>query len=137
MDFIQGGDLFLLLDRYGALTEVNAKFYLAEVAAALNHLHSIDVIYRDLKPENVLLAIDGHIRIADFGLSRHVDYGCRAKTVCGTYEYMAPEVILGQGHGRTADWWSFGILAYEMLHLEVMSQFIVQHCQQICLLVNY
>lgn len=83
---------------------------------ALGCLHEKGIIYRDLKPENVLLDSDGHIRITDFGLSKQ-NMGMNDKThsFCGTPEYLAPEIIKGSGHGRAADWWSLGALLYEML----------------------
>lgn len=83
---------------------------------ALEYLHSKGIVYRDLKPENILLGIDGHIKLTDFGLSK-VDLRDDEKTntFCGTPEYLAPEILLGQGHNRCVDWWSLGALLYEML----------------------
>jgi serine/threonine protein kinase len=83
---------------------------------ALSYLHQRGVLYRDLKPENVLLDHDGHIRITDFGLSKlNLGRGDRTYSFCGTPEYLAPEIILGQGHSHHVDWWSLGALLYEML----------------------
>lgn len=96
-------------------TEEDVKFYLAELALALNHLHSIGIIYRDLKPENILLDQDGHIALTDFGLSKQPLDGSKTYSFCGTVEYMAPEVVNRKGHNYAADWWSFGVLMYEML----------------------
>uniref|UniRef100_A0A8C7LIT8 Ribosomal protein S6 kinase n=1 Tax=Oncorhynchus kisutch TaxID=8019 RepID=A0A8C7LIT8_ONCKI len=97
-------------------TEEDVKFYLAELALALDHLHSLGIIYRDLKPENILLDEEGHIKITDFGLSKEAtDHDKRAYSFCGTIEYMAPEVVNRRGHTQSADWWSFGVLMFEML----------------------
>ncbi|TNN55139.1 Ribosomal protein S6 kinase alpha-2 [Liparis tanakae] len=97
-------------------TEEDVKFYLAELALALDHLHSLGIIYRDLKPENILLDEEGNIKITDFGLSKEaIDHDKRAYSFCGTIEYMAPEVVNRRGHTQSADWWSFGVLMFEML----------------------
>ena len=95
-------------------TEDDVKFYLAELALALSHLHSVGIIYRDLKPENILLDSDGHIAVTDFGLCKE-GFEEKAFSFCGTVEYMAPEVVNRRGHDFTADWWSYGVLMYEML----------------------
>ena len=95
-------------------TEEDVKFYLAELALALNHLHSVGIIYRDLKPENILLDSSGHIAVTDFGLCKE-GVEEKAFSFCGTVEYMAPEVVNRRGHDFSADWWSFGVLMYEML----------------------
>uniref|UniRef100_A0A4W3H1V3 Ribosomal protein S6 kinase n=1 Tax=Callorhinchus milii TaxID=7868 RepID=A0A4W3H1V3_CALMI len=116
LDFLRGGDLFTRLSKEVMFTEEDVKFYLAELALALDHLHGLGIIYRDLKPENVLLDEDGHIKITDFGLSKEaVDQDKRAYSFCGTIEYMAPEVVNRRGHAQSADWWSFGVLMFEML----------------------
>ncbi|KAF2980725.1 hypothetical protein EK904_001256 [Melospiza melodia maxima] len=92
-------------------TEDDVKFYLAELALALDHLHSLGIIYRDLKPENILLDEEGHIKLTDFGLSKEsIDHEKKAYSFCGTVEYMAPEVVNRRGHTQSADWWSFGVL---------------------------
>ncbi|KAL6487533.1 hypothetical protein MHYP_G00041590 [Metynnis hypsauchen] len=116
LDFLRGGDLFTRLSKEVMFTEEDVKFYLAELALALDHLHSLGIIYRDLKPENILLDEDGHIKITDFGLSKEaIDHDKRAYSFCGTIEYMAPEVVNRRGHTQSADWWSFGVLMFEML----------------------
>lgn len=115
LDFLRGGDLFSRLSKEVMFTEEDVKFYLAELALALNHLHSLGIIYRDLKPENVLLDSDGHIALTDFGLSKSPLEEGKAYSFCGTVEYMAPEVVNRKGHTFAADWWSFGVLMYEML----------------------
>ncbi|XP_034044548.1 ribosomal protein S6 kinase alpha-2 [Thalassophryne amazonica] len=116
LDFLRGGDLFTRLSKEVMFTEDDVKFYLAELALALDHLHSLGIIYRDLKPENILLDEEGHIKITDFGLSKEaIDHDKRAYSFCGTIEYMAPEVVNRRGHTQSADWWSFGVLMFEML----------------------
>uniref|UniRef100_A0ABM5FY92 non-specific serine/threonine protein kinase n=1 Tax=Pogona vitticeps TaxID=103695 RepID=A0ABM5FY92_9SAUR len=116
LDFLRGGDLFTRLSKEVMFTEEDVKFYLAELALALDHLHVLGIIYRDLKPENILLDEEGHIKITDFGLSKEaIDHDKRAYSFCGTIEYMAPEVVNRRGHTQSADWWSFGVLMFEML----------------------
>jgi len=114
--FLRGGDLFTRLSKELMFTEDDVKIYLAELALALDHLHSLGIIYRDLKPENILLDIDGHIALTDFGLSKEsTEDDEKTYSFCGTVEYMAPEVVNRRGHDQSADWWSFGVLMYEML----------------------
>ncbi|GBG33508.1 Protein kinase, putative [Hondaea fermentalgiana] len=117
MDFCSGGELYFHLSRVGRFSEGRAKFYTAELVLALEHLHKFDVVYRDLKPENVLIASDGHVMLADFGLSKEGIRECTngTDTFCGTPEYLAPEVLFRSGHGTAVDWWSLGILLFEML----------------------
>ncbi|KAH9381252.1 hypothetical protein HPB48_014437 [Haemaphysalis longicornis] len=115
LDFLKGGDLFTRLSKEVMFTEEDVKFYLAELALALDHLHSLGIIYRDLKPENILLDSDGHISLTDFGLSKEALNDQKAYSFCGTVEYMATEVINRKGHTMAADWWSFGVLMFEML----------------------
>uniref|UniRef100_A0A8C1ZVZ2 non-specific serine/threonine protein kinase n=1 Tax=Cyprinus carpio TaxID=7962 RepID=A0A8C1ZVZ2_CYPCA len=116
LDFLRGGDLFTRLSKEVMFTEEDVKFYLAELALALDHLHGLGIIYRDLKPENILLDNDGHIKLTDFGLSKEsADHENKAYSFCGTVEYMAPEVVNRRGHTHSADWWSYGVLMFEML----------------------
>ncbi|XP_029459249.1 ribosomal protein S6 kinase alpha-3 isoform X1 [Rhinatrema bivittatum] len=116
LDFLRGGDLFTRLSKEVMFTEEDVKYYLAELALALDHLHSLGIIYRDLKPENILLDEEGHIKLTDFGLSKEsIDHEKKAYSFCGTVEYMAPEVVNRRGHTQSADWWSFGVLMFEML----------------------
>lgn len=117
LDYCGGGELFFHLGKVGRFTEERSKFYAAQIILALEYVHQNDVIYRDLKPENVLLDHDGNVRLTDFGLSKEgvSDHSKGANSFCGTPEYIAPEVLLRQGHGRAVDWWSLGALLYEMI----------------------
>ncbi|XP_043793417.1 ribosomal protein S6 kinase alpha-2-like isoform X2 [Apis laboriosa] len=115
LDFLRGGDLFSRLAKELMFTEDDVKFYLAELALALDHIHKLGIIYRDLKPENILLDTEGHIALTDFGLSKQPLDDCKAYSFCGTVEYMAPEIVTRKGHSFAADWWSFGVLMFEML----------------------
>lgn len=111
MDFLNGGELFYHLKRESRFTEDRTCFYAAEILLALQCLHSNAIIYRDLKPENVLLDQDGHIKLTDFGLSKQGIVGNRnTYTFCGTPEYLAPEIVKGKGHSKAVDWWSLVIL---------------------------
>uniref|UniRef100_G1QEZ1 Ribosomal protein S6 kinase beta-2 n=1 Tax=Myotis lucifugus TaxID=59463 RepID=G1QEZ1_MYOLU len=116
LECLSGGDLFTHLQRKGILLEDTACFYLAEITLALGHLHSQGIIYRDLKPKNIMLDSQGHIKLTDFGLGKEsIHQGAVTHTFCGTTEYMAPEIVVRRGHNRAVDWWSLGVLMYEML----------------------
>lgn len=113
MSYVPGGELFTHLRRAQKFTPDVTRFYLANIILALKYLHSFNIIYRDLKPENLLLDSRGYLRLTDFGFAKIVDD--RTWTLCGTPEYLAPEIIQSEGHGKAADWWACGILCYEML----------------------
>lgn len=113
LSYVPGGELFTHLRRAGRFTPDVTRFYLATIVLALKYLHSFNIIYRDLKPENLLLDNRGYLRLTDFGFAKVVDD--RTWTLCGTPEYLAPEIIQSDGHGKPADWWACGILAYEMM----------------------
>lgn len=117
LDYCSGGELFFHLGKVGRFPEDRAKLYAAEITLALEYIHKKGIIYRDLKPENVLLDNDGNVRLTDFGLSKEgvSDHSSGANSFCGTPEYIAPEVLLRQGHGRAVDWWSLGALLFEMI----------------------
>lgn len=113
LSYIPGGELFSHLRRAGRFSADVTRFYLASIVLAIEYLHSQNIIYRDLKPENLLLDRHGYLRIADFGFAKVVQD--RTFTLCGTPEYLAPEIVLSQGHGKAVDWWALGILGFEML----------------------
>lgn len=114
--FVNGGELFHHLQREQRFNEERARFYSAELLLALEHLHELDVVYRDLKPENILLDYTGHIALCDFGLCKlNMKGNEKTNTFCGTPEYLAPEILNGQGYDKTIDWWTLGVLLYEML----------------------
>lgn len=116
LDFMNGGELFFHLQQAGRFDEERALFYSAEIVLALEHLHTQNVVYRDLKPENILLDSTGHVALTDFGLCKeNMNESSTTKTFCGTAEYLAPEVLLGKGYNRSVDWWTLGILMYEMI----------------------
>lgn len=107
------GELFTIMQRQVRLPELTARFYCACVVMGFEAMHQQDIIYRDLKPENLLLSDTGYVKIADFGLAKMVPD--KTWTVCGTPDYLAPEVVCGQGHGKGVDWWTLGVFLFEML----------------------
>lgn len=115
LEYCPGGELFNLLQDKRRLTEDQTRFFASQMILALEHLHKNNVVYRDLKPENVLINHDGYIKITDFGLSRMDVNMTEATTICGTPEYLAPEVIRKEGYGKPFDWWTLGSIIYEML----------------------
>ncbi|KAH9933130.1 uncharacterized protein BXZ73DRAFT_89794 [Epithele typhae] len=115
MEYVSGGDLMLHIQRK-QFSLRQAKFYASEVLLALEYFHANGIIYRDLKLDNILLSVEGHVKVADYGLCKEdMWFGSTTSTFCGTPEFMAPEILLEQRYGRAVDWWAFGVLMYEML----------------------
>ncbi|MCQ2816613.1 MAG: serine/threonine-protein kinase, partial [archaeon] len=121
-EYMPGGEMFYHLHNERSFSENKTKFYICELILAIEYLHKNNIIYRDLKPENILIGQDGHIKITDFGLSKilcSTDFetfsDSRTFSICGTPEYVAPEVLLGKGYNKSVDWWSLGCIMYEML----------------------
>lgn len=112
LEYIPGGELFTYLRSVGRLENNHAAFYAAQITMIFEYLHSKNIVYRDLKPENLLIAEDGYLKLTDFGFAKVVEG--RTYTLCGTPEYLAPEILLNKGHGKPVDWWTLGILTYEM-----------------------
>lgn len=121
MEFVRGGELFTYIQSEKhrnpsqPFSEKIIRFYAAELIIALEQIHNLGIIYRDLKPENVLVDEKGHIKLADFGLSKKDLSGTMLTySVCGTPEYVAPEILTKKGHNKNIDWWSLGIILFEM-----------------------
>ncbi|CAF0901319.1 unnamed protein product [Didymodactylos carnosus] len=119
MDFVNGGELFYILQKERSFPEPRARFYAGEITAAIGYLHKLDIIYRDLKPENILIDREGHVRLTDFGLCKVMlsteGKEGRTGTFCGTPEYLAPEVLRREAYTKAVDWWCLGSVTYEML----------------------
>ena len=117
LEFVVGGELFRLLHGDGTchntLSSQDTAFYAANVVSVYEYIHALDIVYRDLKPENVLISADGYLKIVDWGFAKKVID--KTYTTCGTPEYLAPELVQGTGHGKGVDYWSLGILIFEML----------------------
>ncbi|OBZ86373.1 cAMP-dependent protein kinase type 1 [Choanephora cucurbitarum] len=113
MDYVPGGELFSILRKSTRFDEAVAQFYAAEVLLIIAYLHSKDIVYRDLKPENILLDRNGHVKLTDFGFAKTVPD--ITWTLCGTPDYLAPEIIQSKGYGKAVDYWSLGVFIYEML----------------------
>jgi protein kinase X len=113
MEYVNGGELFSYLRREARVSVDCARFFAAEIVLAFEYLHSLNIVYRDLKPENILIDNRGHLKLTDFGFAKVVED--RTWTLCGTPEYLAPEIIASKGHGKGVDWWALGVLIFEML----------------------
>jgi len=114
LDVCLGGELFTILRRKRAFDEETARFFAGCVVEAFGYMHSKSIIYRDLKPENLVLNETGYLKVTDFGFAKFVPSD-KTFTLCGTPDYLAPEIVTGQGHGRGVDWWTLGVLVYEMI----------------------
>jgi len=117
-EFMQGGELFFHIKRRTGFKEVSAKLYMSQIFLAIDYLHKNGYIYRDLKPENILIDKEGNIKLTDFGLSKVVtnnENNNTTNTLCGTLEYIAPEIFKRQPYDKSVDWFSFGVVLYEML----------------------
>lgn len=115
LEYVSGGDLFQTLIKNNTLPKEQIRRYIAELAIALENLHQNKIIYRDLKPENVLVCENGHIKLTDFGISKFLNQDSTTSTLCGTAEYLAPEVVKGVKYTDAIDWWQLGVLLYEMI----------------------
>lgn len=116
LELCLGGELFgLIQNKGGQLSEDATRFYTACVASMFAYMHSFDIIYRDLKPENLLVDKDGYLKLVDFGFAKELKDGSKTYTLCGTPDYLAPEIIRGTGHGKGVDWWCLGVFAYELV----------------------
>ena len=113
LEYIAGGELFTYLRNIGRLDNNHSRLFASQITLMFEYLHSMNVIYRDLKPENLLINPDGYLKLTDFGFAKVVEG--RTYTLCGTPEYLAPEILLNKGHGKPVDWWTLGIIIYEML----------------------
>ncbi|KAI9320112.1 camp-dependent protein kinase catalytic subunit beta [Dichotomocladium elegans] len=113
MDYAQGGEMFRLLRQQKRFSESAARFYAMEMILALEYLHERNIAYRDIKPENILLDHEGHVKLVDFGFAKKID--TTTYTVCGTPQYFAPEIIKSNGYSMAVDWWGMGVLIYEMI----------------------
>ena len=115
LEYCPGGELYLLLQKKERFSEDRTRFYSAQMVLALEHLHSKNIIYRDLKPENVLIDAQGYVRVADFGLGKVDVTEDNVMSIKGTREYLAPEALQKKGYGKAADWWTLGCIIYEMI----------------------
>lgn len=116
LEYAEGGDLFSLLVKNGPFDEATACKFFVQTAEALDYLHSMKIIHRDIKPENLLLDGNQNIKVCDFGWCAEYDPQTTRRTICGTYEYMAPEILFHRPQSAAIDVWALGVLLYELLH---------------------
>jgi serine/threonine protein kinase len=114
LDYVNGGELFTHLRNRGKLSEQTARFYASTVVYAFSTLHAKRIAYRDLKPENLVMDVNGYVKLVDFGLAKQLISG-KTWTLCGTPDYLAPEIILNEGHDLSVDYWALGVLIFEMV----------------------
>lgn len=112
LEYVNGGELFTYMRRSGKLGEDTSRFYIAQLVLVFEYLHNVDVLYRDLKPENLLVDSEGYLKLVDFGFAKRTRN--RTYTVCGTPDYLAPEIIRAKGYSFSVDWWALGVLLFEM-----------------------
>ncbi len=112
LEYVSGGEMFTHLRKTGRYSEENACFYASQIVLTFEYLHYLQIVYRDLKPENVLYDANGYVKITDFGFAKIIKD--RTWTLCGTPEYLAPEIILSRGYNKAVDWWALGVIIYEM-----------------------
>ncbi|KAK7356765.1 hypothetical protein VNO80_16041 [Phaseolus coccineus] len=110
LDFVNCGHLFFQLYHQGLFREDLARFYVAKIIYVVSYIHANEIMHKDLKPENILLDVDGHAVLTDFGLANQFNETGRSNSMCGTVEYMAPEIVMAKGNDKAVDWWSLGIL---------------------------
>ena len=115
LEYCPGGELFSQLVKNHKLSEDHCRFYSAQIILALQYLHNKDIIYRDLKPENVIIDQEGYIKLTDFGLSKmEISENTKTYSICGTPEYLAPEILNKKGHGKSVDFWTLGCIIFEL-----------------------
>ncbi|ETO03720.1 hypothetical protein RFI_33682, partial [Reticulomyxa filosa] len=114
LELVSGGEFFTLLKNQVCLKMQHCVFYASQIVLVFQFLHRNKIVYRDLKPENLLIGSDGYLRVTDFGFAKRLEKPYRTWTLCGTPEYIAPEILLNRGHSFSVDWWALGILLFEM-----------------------
>lgn len=115
LEYVGGGDLQHHLDKGVNFTSKQIKLYLAQLVLALEHLHSMGIVFRDMKPSNILISKDGSLKLTDFGLAKNISNSSTTRTMCGTHEYLSPEMINGEQYDFSVDWWAFGVIAYRLI----------------------
>ena len=129
MEYCQHGELFDYIVNHKRLTDDESSIFFHQLINGIEYIHSQKIVHRDLKPENVLLDKDGHVKLTDFGLSKALlsKRNSKAYTICGTPQYIAPEIIKNKGYDKTVDWWSLGVLMYECYLVKNLLFFLKAH----------